>query len=170
MAASLFGQSNEIPNSIYDIKLQALDSDTEIDLSEFKGKKILFVNVASKCGFTGQYAALQKLYADHKDQLVIIGLPCNQFLFQESGSESKIATFCSTKYGVEFPMTGKIKVKGKDQHPLYTWLTKKDYNKVGDYSVSWNFNKFMVDEEGQLLEHFPSKVKPDAEAIMKYLN
>jgi len=157
------------PKSIHDFSIQALDSDEMIDLSAFKGKKILIVNVASKCGFTPQYEDLQKLYDLHKDKLVIIGFPCNQFGKQEPGTETLIQEFCSSTYGVAFPMTTKVDVKGDNQHPIYEWLTKKTLNGKGDYSVSWNFNKFLLDEEGHLIDYFPSKVKPMDEEIMSKL-
>ena len=164
-SAGLFAQST----SIYDFKIQALDSDEIIDLKSFEGKKILIVNVASKCGYTGQYADLEKLYQTYQDQLVIVGFPCNQFMGQEPGSEEEIATFCSANYGVTFPMTTKIDVKGKDQNEIYKWLTSKDLNGKDDYKIKWNFNKFLIDENGQLIDYFPSKVKPLDEAITKYL-
>ena len=167
LSSALFFQSE---TSIYDFKIQALDSDKMIDFQSFKGKKILIVNVASKCGYTGQYADLEKLYQTYKDQLVIVGFPCNQFLGQEPGSEEEIATFCSSKYGVTFPMTTKIDVKGKDQNEIYKWLTNKELNGKDDFKVKWNFNKFLIDEDGQLIDHFPSKVKPFDEAITKYFN
>ncbi|NNE26557.1 MAG: glutathione peroxidase [Saprospiraceae bacterium] len=155
--------------SIHDFKIQALNSEEMIDFSEFKGKKILVVNVASKCGFTKQYKDLEKLYSMYNDKLVIVGFPCNQFLGQEPGSEEKIAEFCSSTYGVSFPMTTKIKVKGNDQHPIYNFLTSKDQNGLDDYTVSWNFNKFMLDEEGKLLEYYPSKTLPLSSKITKHL-
>ncbi len=156
--------------SIHDFKIEALNSDEVIDFSSFKGKKILIVNVASKCGFTRQYDDLEKLYEKYQDKLVIVGFPCNQFLMQEPGSEETIAEFCRVNYGVTFPMTTKINVKGKNQHPIYQWLTSKEYNGKDDYKVSWNFNKFLIDENGNLLEHFASKVEPFDEAIIKYLD
>ena len=156
--------------NIYDFKIQALNSDEVIDFQSFKGKNILIVNVASKCGYTGQYADLEKLYQTYKDQLVILGFPCNQFLGQEPGTEAEIATFCSKNYGVTFPMTTKVDVKGKNQHEIYQWLTQKKRNGKGDFKVKWNFNKFLIDENGQLIDHFPSKVKPFDEAIVKHLN
>lgn len=147
-------------SSFYDFSIQKLDSDEQIDFSAFRGKKVLLVNVASKCGFTYQYEDLEKLYEQYKEELVVIGLPCNQFLGQEPGSEEQIAQFCSTNYNVSFPMTTKIDVKGKDQHPIYKWLTDKSLNGLDDFKVAWNFNKFLVDEEGKLVAWFPSKVKP----------
>jgi glutathione peroxidase len=154
--------------SIYDYQIKALNSDEVIDFSSYKGKKLLLVNVASKCGFTGQYQDLQRLSEKYEDQLVIIGFPCNQFLFQESGSEAEISTFCSSNYGVTFPMTTKIKVKGSDKHPIYSWLTDKSLNGVYNYKVSWNFNKFLIDEQGKLLAHFGSSVKPFDKQILAY--
>lgn len=147
-------------NSIHQFKIQLLDSDEVLDLGQFKGKKILFVNVASKCGYTHQYEELQTLSEQYKESLVIIGFPCNQFLGQEPGSEEEIASFCQKNYGVTFPITTKIDVKGKDQHPIYGFLTSKKQNGLGDFTVSWNFNKFLVDENGKLIAHFDSKVKP----------
>ena len=144
----------------YDLSILALNEQDTIHFSDFKGKKVLLVNVASKCGFTYQYEDLQKLYSEHKDSLVVIGFPCNQFLFQEPGSKETIAEFCSVNYGVEFPLSTKIKVKGDSIHPVYSWLTKKEFNGVDDYKVSWNFNKFLVNEEGKLIGYFDSKVKP----------
>ena len=156
--------------SFHGFKIQALDSDEVIDFQSFAGKKILVVNVASKCGYTGQYADLEKLYKTYENQLIIVGFPCNQFLKQEPGSEAEIAQFCSSNYGVTFPMTTKIDVKGKEQHEIYQWLTDKSLNGKDDFKVKWNFNKFLVDENGQLIDHFPSKVKPFDEAIVKHLN
>ena len=156
--------------TIHEFHIQALDSEEIIDFSLFAGKKILIVNVASKCGFTYQYEDLEKLYQKYQDKLVIVGFPCNQFLMQEPASEEKIAQFCSINYGVTFPLTTKIHVKGKKQHPIYQWLTKKELNGVGDYSVSWNFNKFLMDEEGKLIGHFSSKVEPLDEQITQYLD
>ena len=150
--------------SIYEFSIEALNSDEEINLSDYKGKKILIVNVASKCGYTYQYEDLQKLYETYQDKLVIIGFPCNQFMGQESGDEITIQEFCRANYGVTFPMTTKIDVKGKDQHPIYKYLTSKSENGLGDFKVGWNFNKFLIDENGKLVAHFDSKVKPlDAE-------
>jgi len=155
--------------SIYDYKIQALDSDKEINLADYKGKKILIVNVASKCGFTPQYEDLQKLSMQYDDKLVVIGFPCDQFLGQELDSEAEIKTFCTNEFHVTFPMTTMIEVKGDNQHPIYQWLTQKSMNGVGDYTVGWNFNKFLIDENGKLLEYFPSKVKPMDEKIVKHL-
>lgn len=151
--------------SIHNFQIQALDSDEVIDFSQYEGKKILIVNVASKCGFTYQYEGLEALYQQYKEDLIVIGVPCNQFLKQEPGTESEIGQFCSINYGVTFPLTTKVNVKGKDQHEIYKWLTDKELNGKDDYKVSWNFNKFLLDEKGALIAHFGSKVKPMDEEI-----
>lgn len=153
---------------VYSISIKTLEGEN-LDLSQFKGKKILFVNVASKCGYTGQYADLQKLHEQHGDKLVIIGVPCNQFGGQEPGSASEIRTFCEKNYGVEFLITEKVDVKGDNQHPLYQWLTQKSNNGVLDSKVNWNFNKYLVDENGNLIEHFKSGVKPLSDDIVGLL-
>ena len=155
--------------SIYSFKIQALDSDQVIDLASFNGKKILIVNVASKCGYTPQYEDLQKLSVQYDDELVILGFPCDQFLGQELNTEIEIRSFCTNEFQVTFPMTTMVEVKGDDQHPIYQWLTQKSMNGKGDYKVSWNFNKFLIDENGNLMEYFSSKVKPMDEEIVKYL-
>lgn len=155
--------------NIYDYSFTDI-SGNEVQLSSFKGKKILFVNVASKCVYTPQYDQLQELHEKYGDKLVIIGFPCNQFLSQERGSEKEIATFCRKNYGVEFLMASKIDVKGKNQHPIYQWLTNKKLNGVKRSKVKWNFNKYLVDEEGKLLARFKSKVKPMDEKIITLIN
>lgn len=151
--------------NIYKIKINNL-SGSPIDLNEFKGKKILFVNTASKCGFTPQYEGLQKLHSEYKDKLVIIGIPCNQFGGQEPGQANEIETFCQKNYGVDFLMTEKVNVKGEEQHPLYKWLTNKEFNGVKSSSVKWNFQKYLVDEEGKLIDVFMSTVKPMSDKIV----
>tara|TARA_B100000497_G_scaffold122888_1_gene154643 strand:- start:422 stop:919 length:498 start_codon:yes stop_codon:yes gene_type:complete len=162
-------QSTITATSIHQFKIRALDSDAFIDFEDFEGKKILIVNVASKCGFTYQYEGLEELYQTYKDQLVVVGVPCNQFLFQEPGNEEKIASFCTVKYGVTFPMTEKVKVKGRNAHEIYQWLSDEDLNGHSDNKVSWNFNKFLLDGNGELLAHFPSKVKPMDKEIIKLI-
>jgi glutathione peroxidase len=159
-----------LDTSIYDFKIKALDSDAVIDLASFKGKKLLIVNVASRCGYTPQYEDLQKLSMQYEDKLVVLGMPCDQFGGQELDSEIAIKQFCTEKFNVSFPMTTVVEVKGDNQHPIYQWLTQKSMNGKGDYKISWNFNKFLIDENGQLLEYYQSKVKPMDEAITKYLN
>lgn len=155
-------------SSIYDIKLTGLDG-SPINLADFKGKYILFVNVASKCGFTGQYAELQELYNKHKGNLMIIGAPCNQFGNQESGTAKEIQEFCQANYGVTFLMTEKLDVKGNNQHPLYQWLTQASKNGKVDSEVKWNFQKYLVDGKGNLVDYYLSAVTPMDNKIVKHL-
>ena len=157
--------SMQTSSTVYDFSLTGTDG-KEINLNAFKGKKILFVNVASKCGYTPQYEGLQKLYEQNKENLVIIGLPCNQFMNQEPGTNAEIQTFCKKNYGVTFPITQKIYVKGDKIHPLYNWLTRKELNGVEDSKVKWNFQKYLIDEEGALIRVFGSKVKPLDEEVI----
>lgn len=176
-AISLFLTSNLITNnsekmktntSIYDISIKSLSGEN-IDLSKFKGKKVLFVNTASECGFTKQYADLQKLHETYKDKLVVIGVPCNQFGGQEPGDAMQIQSFCKVNYGVTFLMTEKVSVKGDNQHPLYAWLTKKELNGVKNSTVKWNFQKYLIDENGNFLDYFYSITKPMSSKILKHL-
>lgn len=155
--------------SIYSIPLRSLSNQDNIDLSQFKGQYVLFVNVASKCGYTYQYEGLEALYKAHSDKLMIIGMPCNQFGFQEPGDSTEIASFCQVNYGVTFPISEKLDVKGANQHPIYEWLTKKEFNKKGNYDVSWNFNKFLISPEGKLIGYFGSKVEPQSPEIVGLL-
>lgn len=156
----------DVPKTFHELSLKTLDGKGQINFADYKGKKVLCVNVASECGYTYQYEDLQKLSERYKDTLVIVGFPCNQFGGQEPGAPEEIATFCQKNYGVTFPLTEKIDVKGDNQHPAYQWLTKKQFNGVDDYTVSWNFNKFLLDENGKLMAHFGSKTKPfDADII-----
>lgn len=142
----------------------------KVDLSTFKGKKVLVVNVASRCGFTPQYKELQALYDKYKDQgFVVIGFPANNFMGQEPGSNEEIKQFCSLTYGVTFPMMSKISVKGKDIHPLYEWLTRKAENGAFDAKVKWNFQKFMIDEEGRLVGFVGPSDKPNCEKIVSWI-
>ena len=157
-------------STIHDFSIEALDSDEKINLADYAGKKILIVNVASKCGYTPQYKDLQKLYEMYEDKLVIIGFPCNQFMSQEPGDELTIKEFCEKNYGVTFPMTTKIDVKGNDQHPIYKWLTSKELNGVDDYSITWNFNKFLIDENGRLEAYFGTKTNPLDKEITNLLD
>ncbi|MFM1969802.1 MAG: hypothetical protein RL152_1179, partial [Bacteroidota bacterium] len=140
-----------------------------IDFSKFKGKKILIVNTASKCGYTPQYAELEKLHKTYKNKLVIIGFPANNFGGQEPGSNAEINEFCQKNYGVSFTMAEKVSVKGDDIHPLFKWLTSKAENGVMDAEIRWNFTKFLLDEDGKLLAVYPSKVNPMSEEITKHL-
>lgn len=174
IVASLFhscGQEKKAhskPTNMYDIEINSLTAE-KIDLKQFKGKKILFVNVASECGFTPQYKDLQKLHETYKDKLVVIGLPCNQFGEQEPGTTTQIKSFCEKNYGVDFLMTEKIDVKGENQHPLYAWLTQKELNNVMDSSVKWNFQKYLVDENGKLIDFFYSTTTPLSNKIVKLI-
>lgn len=154
--------------SIYDIKINALNG-YAINLSHFKGKYILFVNVASKCGFTSQYKSLQELYKTYPEKLQIIGVPCNQFGGQEPGDAKAIESFCEVNYGVTFLITEKVDVKGKNQHPLYTWLTQKVNNGKTDSTVKWNFQKYLVDPQGQLVDYYLSATGPLSSKITNYL-
>lgn len=157
-----------IGQSAHSFSLEAIDGKT-INLSQYKGKKILLVNVASACGYTPQYKKLQELYETYGEKVVVIGIPCNDFGRQESGTNAEIAEFCSSKYAITFPMAAKVSIKGNDQHPLYKWLTNKSENGVMDADVRWNFNKFLLDENGKLIEHFGSGVSPLDEKITKWL-
>ena len=148
------GQGN-----LHDYSFKNIDGET-VNLQLFKGKKLLFINVASRCGFTGQYKALQELHEMYGEKVVLIGFPCDQFGGQEPGEESEIKSFCEKNYGVTFLMASKIDVKGTDQPPIYTWLTSEAINGVEQSSVSWNFEKYLVDENGRLIGHFKSAVSP----------
>jgi glutathione peroxidase len=155
--------------SLYTIEINSLDG-KPIHLNDYKGKYILFVNVASECGFTGQYEDLQKLYDTYQDKLMVIGVPCNQFGSQEPGTADQIQSFCSKNYGVTFLMTEKINVKGELQHPLYKWLTDKELNGVKSTSVKWNFQKYLVDDKGNFIDYFYSITKPLSSKITRQLN
>lgn len=145
--------------TFYDFSAKAITGE-EQSMSTYKGKVVLVVNVASKCGFTPQYEGLQKLYEDHKDKgLVILGFPCDQFKHQEPGTEEEIATFCKTNYGVTFPLFSKINVNGKETHPLYTYL-KDTLPGLGGKSIKWNFTKFLISADGTPVKRYGSKVKP----------
>lgn len=157
-----------VNESIYNIKINQIDG-SPLNLSKFKGKKLLFVNVASECGFTGQYEDLQKLYELYQEKLMIVGVPCNQFGGQEPGTAEEIQTFCKQNYGVTFIITEKVDVKGDNQHPLYTWLTSKELNGVSNSNVKWNFQKYLVDENGMLIDYYYSITKPLSKKILNYL-
>jgi glutathione peroxidase len=139
--------------------------------SSLKGKKVMVVNTASKCGLTPQYAKLEKLYEKYGgDKFVIIGFPANNFMGQEPGSNAEIKAFCSENYGVSFPMMSKISVKGKDMHPLYRWLTSKSLNGVEDSSVSWNFQKYLIDEQGRLVKVLSPRTDPLDKEITDWIS
>jgi glutathione peroxidase len=154
--------------TVYNFKVESLEGGT-INFASFKGKKILIVNTASKCGYTPQYEELEALYEKYKDKLVVIGFPANNFGGQEPGTNAEIKEFCTGTYHVTFPMAAKISVKGDDMHPLYQWLTSKEKNGVLDAEIKWNFNKFLLNEKGELVAYFPSKVKPMSEEITSKL-
>jgi glutathione peroxidase len=155
--------------SIYDFKVPGLEG-KEINFADYKGKKILIVNTASKCGLTPQYEGLETLYKTYKDKLVIVGFPANNFGDQEPGSNSEIGEFCKRNYGVTFPMAEKVSVKGGDTHPLFQYLNAEAKQLGAEDPIQWNFTKFLVDENGKLVKVFPSKVTPTSEEITKYLN
>jgi glutathione peroxidase len=164
LVSSLFAAS-----SIYDFKVEGLEGGS-IDFSKFKGKKIMIVNTASKCGNTPQYEGLEELYEKYKDKLVIIGFPANNFGQQEPGSNAEIKEFCTKNYGVTFPMAAKISVKGDDIAPIYKYLTD-EAKKLGiEDPVKWNFTKFLLDENGKLIAVIHNKTKPMSEEVLKYLN
>ena len=163
IAATLTG------GSIYDFKVPGLLGN-EIDLAQFKGKKIMIVNTASKCGLTPQYEGLQKLYDAYKGKLVIIGFPANNFKDQEPGSKEDIAEFCKKNYGVTFPMADKVSVKGDDIAPLFKWLVDEAAKKGIKDPITWNFTKFLVDEKGNLVTVFPPKTTPMSDEVLKYMN
>jgi glutathione peroxidase len=154
-------------NSVHEFEIKTIDGGTK-SLSAFKGKKMLFVNTASQCGFTSQYEALQNVHNKYGNDLVIIGFPANNFGGQEPGSNSDIKTFCFKNYGVSFLMANKISIKGKDIDPLFKWLNSKENQSfVGD--VMWNFEKYLIDENGHLIKRFRSSIRPDSDKIISLL-
>jgi glutathione peroxidase len=171
--------------AFYDFKVPGLDG-KDIDFAKFKGKKVLIVNTASKCGNTPQYADLEKLYEQYKNKLVIVGFPANNFGQQEPGTNEEIGEFCKKNYGVSFPMAEKVSVKGDDIHPMFKWLVEQSnemaknisgnntrdilYKRFLQDPIQWNFTKFLIDENGKLVAVFHNKVNPMSEEITKYLN
>lgn len=156
---------NVTPNeSIFSIGINDITGEP-INLNDYKGKFILFVNVASECGFTPQYKELQELYDTHKENLMIVGVPCNQFGKQEPGNAGEIQSFCQKNYGVTFLITEKIDVKGENQHPLYAWLTKKENNGVESSTVKWNFQKYLVGKKGEFVDFYYSITSPTSDKI-----
>jgi glutathione peroxidase len=153
-------KQKEVIGSLYDLKIKTLDG-KEIDFSQYKGKKLLIVNTASKCGKTPQYAGLEKLHEQFGDKVIVLGFPANNFLWQEPGSNAEIAEFCERNYGVEFQMFEKLSVKGSDQHPLYQWLESKTGKRP-----DWNFAKYLVNENATQVTFFNSSVQPLDEAIL----
>ncbi|MXV38261.1 glutathione peroxidase [Flavobacteriaceae bacterium Ap0902] len=165
--------TTSIPTSqlgkIYDYTVKDIDGDT-FDFADLKGKKIMIVNTASKCGFTPQYAQLEEIYEKYKDDnFIIVGFPANNFLSQEPGSNEEIKQFCTLNYGVTFPMMEKISVKGDDKAPVYQFLTQKSANGVQDSEVQWNFQKYLIGEEGVLEHIFYSKVEPNDPEIIAWI-
>lgn len=159
-----FGQK-----SFYDFKVTDINGNT-FDLAQLKGKKVLVVNTASKCGFTPQYKQLEEVYEKYGgDKFTIIGFPANNFANQEPGNNKEIEEFCEQNYGVTFPMMSKISVKGEDMAPLYQWLTEKKLNGKKDSQVGWNFQKYLIDENGNLVDVVESKVKPDDSKIISWI-
>jgi glutathione peroxidase len=167
LALSLTGFSQS--SGFYDFKVKTLEGG-DFDFSSLKGKKVMIVNTASKCGFTPQYKDLQEVYDKYQGDLVIIGFPANNFMNQEPGSATDIRKFCSENYGVTFPMMEKISVKGKDMAPLYKWLTSKDKNGVMDSEVKWNFQKYLIDEKGNLVDVIYSKEKPSSDKVTAWIS
>jgi glutathione peroxidase len=157
---------NNPKKSFHDFKMSSLEGET-IDFSKYKGKKVLLVNVASKCGYTPQYKDLQQLHEQYGEKVVILGFPANNFGQQEPGSLEEIAEFCERNYGVSFQMFEKISVAGADKHPLYQWLSSKEQNGWNDQEPKWNFNKYLVNEKGELVKYYASAVSPMSEEIIK---
>jgi glutathione peroxidase len=156
--------------SVYTIPFELINGDTA-DLSAYRGKKIVVVNTASDCGYTGQYEELQKLYEQRKDDIVIVGFPANDFKQQEKGSNEEIASFCKKNYGVEFPLAMKTTVvKSTDQHPIFKWLSDQKQNGWNEQAPSWNFSKYVIDEQGKLIGYFDPGVSPLGNDFTKVLN
>ena len=154
--------------SFYELEAISIDG-KKISFDQYKNKKILIVNVASKCGYTYQYEGLQKLQDIYQDKVIVLGFPANDFFNQESGSNEEIEEFCETNYGITFPMFEKTTTKGKKQSPIYQWLTNKDFNGWNAQRPTWNFCKYLVNEKGELVGFFDSKVKPLSEEITSLL-
>jgi glutathione peroxidase len=152
--------------TLYDFTVKSLDG-KPVALSGFKGKKVIILNTASKCGFTPQYADWEKFYKEHGDKIVVLGFPAGNFANQELDSNEEIASFCKKNYGVSFPMFEKISVKGDDQAPIYKWLTTKEMNGWNDKAPTWNFCKYVINEKGELTHFFGSKVKPEDDEFKK---
>jgi len=163
-------QQDKSMKTLHDFKVEDIYGD-EFDLASLSGKKVMVVNTASKCGLTPQYEDLERLYQDYSEKgFVIIGFPANNFMNQEPGTNDDIITFCQENYGVSFPMMSKISVKGDDMHPLYQWLTQKNQNGKLDAEVTWNFQKFLVDEQGHLVEVLSPREKPYSDKVVEWLN
>ena len=165
-----FSIKTNAQTSIHQFKTQSLTGE-EFDMASLKGKKILIVNTASKCGLTPQYKELQALYLENKDKnFVILGFPANNFLKQEPGTNDEIKEFCERNYGVTFPMMSKVSVKGDDIDPIFEWLTKKEKNGVMDIKITWNFQKFLINENGELVDYVVPKESPRSDKIINWIN
>ena len=164
--SSLYSQDQ----SIYDFKVQTLEGQ-DFSFEQLKGKKVMIVNTASKCGFTPQYEDLQELWEQYGgDDFIIIGFPANNFMNQEPGTDEDIKEFCTRNYGVTFPMMSKVSVKGDDMHPVYKWLTEKELNNFEDSKVQWNFQKYLIDEKGKLVKVVKPRTKPTDPEILNWLS
>ncbi len=169
VAILLLSVSLSAQKSIHEFKVKDINGE-EFDFAKLKGKKVMIVNVASKCGLTPQYDLLQKLYEEFESEnFIIVGFPANNFMSQEPGTNEEIATFCRSEYGVTFPMMEKIEVKGKEIHPIYKWLTTKKLNKLMDSDVSWNFQKYLIDENGKLVGKLNPRVKPNDQKVIDWI-
>lgn len=167
--AETTAEAVQTKQSLHSFKVEALDG-SEFDLASLKGKKVMVVNTASKCGLTPQYEQLQSLYEDYKDDnFVIVGFPANNFLWQEPATNEEIAEFCQKNYGVSFPMMAKISVKGNDKHPVYQYLTEKSKNGYKDSKVKWNFQKYLVNENGEIEKIIAPKTLPTDESVVNWI-
>ncbi|TXK72136.1 glutathione peroxidase [Mesonia sp. K4-1] len=166
---ALAQNTQEMSNTIYQFKVDDIEG-KEFDLATLKGKKVMLVNTASKCGLTPQYEQLEEIYKEYKnDNFMVIGFPANNFASQESGSDEDIAQFCERNYGVTFPMMSKISVKGYDMHPLYQFLTQKSKNGLEDSEVQWNFQKYLINEEGKLVKVIDPRTLPNDDSILQWI-
>jgi len=169
IASSIMLATIDNSKSIYQFKVTDIEG-KEFDMASLKGKKVMIVNTASKCGLTPQYEQLEEVYQKYKDKdFIIVGFPANNFMKQEPGTNEEIASFCQKNYGVSFPMMAKISVKGKDQHALYTFLTKKKYNGLEDNSVSWNFQKYLINKNGELEKVISPRTLPNAPEVIEWI-
>jgi len=168
MSSGLYGEGINMPN-IYDYNVEMITGE-EVSMDKYQGKVILIVNTASKCGYTPQYEGLENLYQEYKDRdFVVLGFPANNFMNQEPGSNEDIQNFCRINYGVTFPLFSKISVKGKNIHPLYRFLTSKETNPEFAGQITWNFNKFLISRQGEIIGRFGSKVKPQSRKLVDAL-
>ena len=164
-----YEETPPLNQTFYKYKARAIDGHT-ISMEKFRGKKVLIVNVASKCGYTPQYKGLQKLHETYGEDLAVLGFPSNDFFWQEPGSNSEIQSFCKTNYGATFQMFEKIHVKGKEKHPLYNWLSESRLNGWNNDAPSWNFCKYLIDEQGVLLGFYKSTIEPTDTLITRHLS